>query len=312
MGAAQGNQCREFQAFLAAHPGRDLDRGGLRLHYLEEGSGEPVVMVHGNPTWSFFFRRLVETLSATHRAIVPDHIGCGLSDKPDDSRYRYTLASRVDDLEALLDHLDVDRNVTLILHDWGGMIGMTYAVRYPERISRIVVMNTAAFHMPASKTLPLALWLCRKQHIGSYLVRGLNGFARGTARIGCTRRKMPDGVRRAYVAPYNTWQHRIAIHRFVQDIPLSPADRSYELVTRVQDRLSLLASVPILILWGMKDFVFDRPFLDEWNRRFPGAHVHQFPKAGHYVLEDESETIVPLIRNFLSAREVPEIAASQS
>jgi haloalkane dehalogenase len=312
MGPAQVTGCGELQAFLAAHPGRDLDRDGLRLHYLDEGNGEPVVMVHGNPTWSFFFRGLVETLSTTHRAIVPDHIGCGLSDKPDDSRYRYTLASRVDDLEALLDHLGVNRDVTLILHDWGGMIGMTYAVRHPERISRIVVMNTAAFHMPASKTLPPALWLCRKGHIGSLFVRGLNGFARGTALVGCTRRKMPRDVQRAYIAPYDTWNHRIAIHRFVQDIPLSPTDSSYGLVSWVQDRLSRLAAAPILILWGMKDFVFDRPFLDEWTRRFPGAQVHRFPLAGHYVLEDELETIAPLIRYFLAAREIHEPAASQS
>ena len=113
--------------------------------------------------------------------IVPDHIGCGLSDKPGDDRYTYTLSSRVDDLEALLDHLGIDGDVTLVLHDWGGMIGMAYAARHPERISRIVVMNTAAFHMPAAKSLPLALWLCRDTPLGSWMVRGLNAFARGTA-----------------------------------------------------------------------------------------------------------------------------------
>src|SRR3954447_4449252 len=118
--------------FLSAHPGRDLDRGGLRLHYLDEGEGEPVVMVHGNPTWSFYYRRLVEALSPSHRVIVPDHIGCGLSDKPDDARYQYTLESRVDDLEGLLDHLGIKGDVTLVVHDWGGMIGFTYAARRPE------------------------------------------------------------------------------------------------------------------------------------------------------------------------------------
>ena len=87
------------------HPGRDFDRDGLRLHYLDEGEGEPVVMVHGNPTWSFYYRKLVEALTGSYRTIVPDHIGCGLSDKPGDDRYAYTLESRVDDLEALLDHL---------------------------------------------------------------------------------------------------------------------------------------------------------------------------------------------------------------
>ncbi len=176
----------ELEAFLAAHPGRDLEIGGLKLHYLDEGQGEPVVMVHGNPTWSFYFRRLVEALSPSYRTIVPDHIGCGLSDKPADSRYPYTLSRRADDLETLLDHLGVDRNVTLVLHDWGGMIGMTYAARHPERIARLVIMNTAAFHMPAAKSFPWALWVCRDTPLGAWMVRGLNAFARGTAVIGCT------------------------------------------------------------------------------------------------------------------------------
>ncbi len=112
-------------------PGKDVDRRGLRLHYIDEGSGDPVVMVHGNPTWSFLYRGLIDELRDSRRRIVPDHIGCGLSDKPDDSRYHYTLASRVDDLEFLLDHLGVDRDIILVLHDWGGMIGMAYAARHP-------------------------------------------------------------------------------------------------------------------------------------------------------------------------------------
>jgi haloalkane dehalogenase len=291
----------ELASFLAAHPGKDMDRAGLRLHYLDEGQGEPVVMVHGNPTWSFFYRRVVEALTPTHRVIVPDHIGCGLSDKPGDDCYTYTLSSRVDDLEALLDHLGIDGDVTLVLHDWGGMIGMAYAARHPERISRIVVMNTAAFHMPAAKSFPLALWLCRNTPLGSWMVRGLNAFARGTASIGCARRRMPRRLRQAYVAPYDNWQHRIAIHRFVQDIPLSPGDPAYDLVSWVENRLDMFASTPMLITWGMRDFVFDHTFLDEWTRRFSHAQVHRFAQAGHYVLEDEPESIIALVQSFLAA-----------
>jgi pimeloyl-ACP methyl ester carboxylesterase len=285
--------------FLTAHPGRDLDRDGLRLHYLDEGQGPPVVMVHGNPTWSFYYRRLVEALSPTCRTIVPDQIGCGLSDKPDDSQYVYSLASRVDDLEALLDHLQINRDITLVLHDWGGMIGMTYAARHPDRISKLVVMNTAAFHMPKTKSFPWALWVCRDKPLGTWMVRGLNAFARGTALIGCTKARMPRAIREAYVAPYDSWQHRIAIHRFVQDIPLRPGDRSYDLISWVESRLASLSHVPLLIAWGMKDFVFDKPFLDEWIRHFPHADVRVFAKAGHYVLEDECETLVPMIKAFL-------------
>src|SRR5262249_20984644 len=156
----------------------------------DEGEGEPVVMVHGNPTWSYYYRRLAEALSPEYRVIVPDHVGCGRSDKPRDDRYDYTLGSRVRDLETLLDSLQVDAGITLVKAEWGGAIGMGYAARYPERIARLVVLNTAAFHMPASKPLPRALWVCRKKALGAWVVRGLNAFCRGTSLIGCTRSKM--------------------------------------------------------------------------------------------------------------------------
>lgn len=290
--------------FLQAHPGRDFNRAGLRYHYLDEGEGEPVVMVHGNPSWSFYYRRLVEALRPNYRTIVPDHIGCGFSDKPGDAAYDYTLKRRVDDLEALLEHLGVDGGVTLIVHDWGGMIGMTYAARHPERIARLVVLNTAAFHLPRGKSFPWPLWACRDTPLGAWLVRGLNLFARGTAWIGGKHHPLPKAVRDAYVAPYDSWAHRIAIHRFVQDIPLRPGDRCFDMVTEVQERLRLLADVPMFVGWGMKDFVFDHHFLAEWERRFPRAEVHRFPKAGHYVLEDEAEALVPLVTSFLAAHPV--------
>jgi pimeloyl-ACP methyl ester carboxylesterase len=289
-----------LKEFLADHPGRDFDRGGLRLHYIDEGSGEPLVMLHGNPTWSFFYRHLLDALRGRYRVIVPDHIGCGLSDKPDDSRYAYTLASRALDLEHLLEHLGLDRDLTLVMHDWGGLIGMTYAARHPERISRLVLSNTAAFHKPAAKAMPRALALCRNSPLGAFLVRGLNAFCHGTAVIGCKRRPMPRALRSAYVAPYDSWSHRIAILRFVQDIPLRAGDRSYELVSWVQDRLHLLGSVPMLIVWGMKDFVFDHHFLDEWVRRFPDAEVHRFPQAGHYLVEDEVDAVRDRMKVFLA------------
>jgi len=292
---------RIVDEFVRAHPGRDLDLGGLRYHYLDEGQGEPVVMLHGNPTWSFYYRRLVEALNGSARTIVPDHIGCGLSDKPDDSKYEYTLDRRARDLEVLLDHLGVDRGITLVLHDWGGMIGMAYAARHPGRIARLIILNTAAFHLPASKPFPWPLWVCRDTPLGAWLVRGRNAFCRGAARVGCRRRPMPRAIRDAYLAPYDSWDHRIAVHRFVQDIPLKPGDRSFDAVTRAQSRLGLFADVPILIAWGMKDFVFDRHFLAEWARRFPRAEVHRFPEAGHYVLEDEGDRIIPLVRAFLAA-----------
>ena len=295
-----------YHDFLEMHPGRDLDLGeGVRLHYLDEGEGEPVVMVHGNPSWSFYYRNLAEALRGDYRVIVPDHVGCGRSSKPGDDRYTYTLERRVRDLETLLlDHLKLDGGITLVLHDWGGAIGMGFAARHPEKIARLVLLNTAAFHLPKSKAFPWPLALCRNSGLGALAVRGLNLFCRGTAAIGCKHHQMPADVRNGFLAPYDSWANRIAIHRFVQDIPLRPGDRAYDLISFMQDRLALFAETPTLLAWGLRDFVFDRHFLDEWRRYLPNAEVHEFPQSGHYVLEDESEAVVPLIRSFLAAHPV--------
>lgn len=280
--------------------------GDVRMHYLDEGAGEPVVMVHGNPTWSFFYRGLVSGLREKYRAIVPDHIGCGLSDKPDDAHYDYVLGRRVDDLDALLDHLDLKRNLTLVLHDWGGLIGMAWACRRPERIGRLVILNTAAFRLPEGKALPWQLRVARLRPIAPLLVRGLNAFSRGAARF-CARRPLPRAVRGGYLAPYNSWSNRISILRFIEDIPLSPRDRSFGLLAQVEDGLRQFAAVPTLICWGMRDFVFDRDYLEGWRARFPRAEVHPFADAGHYLLEDEGGAVLALIRAFLQRYPLTEL-----
>jgi haloalkane dehalogenase len=273
---------------------------GLALHYLDEGRGEPVVMLHGNPSWSFYYRNLVTALAGRYRCIVPDHIGCGFSDKPGDNRYDYTLRQRVDDLERLLDHLRLENGITLVLHDWGGMIGMAYAVRHPSRIKRLVILNTAAFHLPKEKHFPLALRLCRDTRLGALLVRGLNAFSLAASFVGCRANPMPRDIRRAYRLPYDSWRNRIATLRFVQDIPLYPGDRSYDLVSAVDAGLAAFSDLTTAIFWGERDFVFDTSFLAEWERRFPWAEVHSYPDAGHYILEDMKEEVVPLIADFLA------------
>jgi haloalkane dehalogenase len=179
------------------------------------------------------------------------------------------------------------------------MIGMAWASRHPERVGGLVVLNTAAFHLPAGKRLPWSLWLVRKTPLGPMLVRGLNAFSRGAVWY-CTVRPLTDKVRESYLAPYDSWRNRIAVLRFVQDIPLRPGDPSYDLVTEVEEGLHRFRGVPMLVCWGERDFVFDRDFLAEWRRRFPDAEMHAFPEAGHFVLEDAGEQIVPLVRDFLA------------
>lgn len=284
-----------------------LDVGqGVRMHYLDEGQGETLVMLHGNPTWSFYWRNLVKAFSATNRVIVPDHVGCGLSDKPDDEHYEYVLERRVNDLEALLDSLGQTKNLTLVVHDWGGMIGLAFATRHPERIKRMVVLNTAGFGLPEGRKLPWQIAMVRYAPFFPLPVRGFNAFSRG-ANLLCSTRpgRMTDLVKQAYLAPYDSWANRVAVQRFVEDIPLKPGDRSWPVVHGVSEKLEQFRSIPILICWGRRDFVFDDAFLAEWRRRLPEAEVHVFEDAGHYLMEDAHEEIVPLMRTFLKAHPLP-------
>jgi haloalkane dehalogenase len=279
--------------------------GGVRMHYLDTGKGEPLVMVHGNPTWSFFFRDLIRGVEGDFRVIAPDHVGCGLSDKPNDERYEYVLERRLKDLEALLDHLKLTRGITLVLHDWGGMIGLAYAVRHPERISRLVLLNTAGFSLPAGKLLPWQVGVVRHLKGFQLPVRAFNAFSRGAVATCSVRPgRMTPQVRRGYLGPYDSWAHRIAVQRFVEDIPLGPKDRSWDLVQEVTRGLPKLAHLPTLVCWGAQDFVFDAAFLAEWKKHLPGAEFHEFKDAGHYVLDDAHEQIVPLVRAFLAKHPV--------
>jgi cis-3-alkyl-4-acyloxetan-2-one decarboxylase len=277
-----------------------LDRDGLKLHYLDEGAGDPVVMLHGNPTWSYYYRNLVAALRGRFRCIVPDYIGCGLSDKPQPPRYDYSLESRVADLTALLDHLGVRQNVTLVLHDWGGMIGMAWAARHVEAVKRLVILNTAAFHLPQTKRFPFRLWLGRNTRLGAWLIRSRNLFARHAANVAVRRNPMPPDVREWYLKPYDSWENRVAVLKFVQTIPLGPTDAGYDIVSESEAALPKFTDKPTLICWGMKDFVFSSEFLEEWKRRLPQAEVYEFADCGHYILEDAADDVISLIDEFVS------------
>jgi haloalkane dehalogenase len=281
-----------------------LETRGLRLHYLDEGprDGPPVLMLHGNPTWSFYYRNLVLALRGQYRCIVPDHIGCGLSDKPGDESYDYRLRSRIEDLDTLLGTLDLRQPLTLVGHDWGGMIGFAWAVRNPDRIARCVVLNTAAFPMPKSKKMPPALSLVRDTALGALLVQRFNAFAGIASRVAF-RKPVSREVRKAYTMPYDTPANRIATLRFVQDIPLRAGDPGFDILLDTAEHLHLLADKPCLIAWGEKDFVFDAPFLEKWLDYFPQAVVHRLPDCGHYVLEDGGPVLIETIANFIGIKE---------
>lgn len=264
-----------------------------RIHYVDEGEGDIIVMVHGNPTWSFYYRRLISLLRLSHRVIAVDHLGCGLSDKPQD--YNYCMQNHIDNLADLLDHLQV-QSFSLCVHDWGGAIGFGMAARKNNSLQRALVFNTAAFR---SKRIPFRINICRMPVIGSFLVRALNGFA-GPAVFMAVKKKMERSVAKAYLAPYSSWQNRIAVSAFVQDIPLSSTHPSYKSLLAVEKGLEEFQkrNLPILLCWGGLDFCFNTSFYDEWCSRFPHAQKHFFADSGHYVLEDSFDAIAPLATAF--------------
>lgn len=287
------NDWRELYPF----PSHWLTIGGLRYHYLDEGTGPVLLMVHGNPTWSFYWRELVKGLRGQYRVVVPDHIGCGLSDKPDARRYPYRLAQRVLDLTRLVGQLGL-RQVTLVGHDWGGAIGMGTAVAVPERFARLVLMNTAAFR---AQRCPWQIHFCRMP-LGRLAIQGLNLFARAALRMTvCRPERMTPAVRAGYLAPYGSWRQREAIYGFVRDIPLRPDHPSYQALAAIEAGLGKFRRHPVCLIWGMQDWCFTPEFLDRFLEFFPEAEVHRLQRAGHYVVEDAHEEIVPLIERFLEA-----------
>lgn len=265
------------------------------MSYLDEGSpnDEAVLMLHGNPTWSFYYRELVQALSPNLRCVAPDHIGMGLSDKP--VNYPYTLETRIADIEALVVKLRFKR-VHLVVHDWGGAIGFGFADRHPEMIGRIVILNTAAFR---SLEIPARIKLCKLPWIGPFIVRAFNGFAGPATWMAMNRRALSTDEKHAFLFPYKTWRDRIAVSAFVQDIPLSPAHRTFETLSRVEKGLAQFRDHAVLILWGGKDFCFNDHFLARWRGLLPKAEVHRFDDAGHYVLADAREQAVPKAAAFL-------------
>ncbi|MFP4345528.1 MAG: alpha/beta fold hydrolase [Anaerolineales bacterium] len=275
-----------------------LDLEGRRFHYLDEGprAAPPILMVHGNPTWSFYYRTLIPTLSRNYRVVVPDHLGCGLSDKPQD--YPYTLEQHIRNLETLVAHLELE-DLTLVLHDWGGAIGMGYATRHPENARRFVVFNTAAFFLPV---LFWGIKFARLPGLGDLMLRGFNAFALSALVAGTSRReRFTRDIRAGYLAPYDSWQNRVAILRFVQDIPMEEDHPTRQTIDGIEAGLVQLRARPMLILWGAGDPVFTvEDFLAGWRKRFPDAEVHVLENAGHYVVEDAHERILPRMVDFLA------------
>lgn len=292
--AGGGAEKSGWEALYPFAPHRLAVDGG-QMHYVDEGprapgaGGGPLLFVHGNPTWSFYWRRLIAEFSPEARCVAPDHIGCGRSDKPQDWPYRMEGHGR--NLERLLLELDL-RDVTLVVHDWGGAIGLWVAGRHPERFSRLAILNTAAF---PSTEIPWRIAACRLPVLGELAVRGLNGFA-GAAVYMATERGLAPDVRAGLLAPYADWASRIATHRFVLDIPMAPTHPTWPTICEAEAGLAWLAHCPTALIWGERDWCFTPAFREGFKRRMPWAREERIAEAGHYVVEDAPDRVIAAIR----------------
>lgn len=281
---------------LLPYDSHELSVGGQTLRYLDESSGSDVLLcVHGNPTWSFYWRNLLRRFASSHRVVAVDHLGCGRSEKPSRREFSYTLAAHRDNLTALLDHLQL-RRVTLVAHDWGGAIGLSTVLQRRECFDRIVLLNTGAFPPPY---VPWRIAACRIPILGTAAVRGLNAFARAAITMAMSRHKMDADAAEGLLAPYNSWRNRVAIDAFVRDIPMSPRHPSYETLRKLESELPSLANLPSLLVWGMQDWCFRPECLRRFEQAWPDSNSVEIADAGHYVLEDATDETLDAIESFL-------------
>ena len=275
-----------------------------RMHYVDEGprDGRPVVMVHGNPTWGYLYRNFIGPLTeAGHRAIVPDHLGFGRSDKPDKPDV-YTIDRHCERLESLLESLDLSE-ATVVPQDWGGPIGLYWASRHPERVRSLYILNTFAHRPRGPVKLPAPLKVFRAKGAGEFLVKRLHLFVKVFLfRAGIVHRdRMTDQVKAAYLAPHPDYSSRTAILEFPREIPAGPEGRVSDLNASIEAGLQAhFRSKPVGIAWAMKDIAFTPEIIDElWLDTFPDADVMKIPDAGHYLQEDAHERIVPALLDHL-------------
>lgn len=278
-----------------------LDNGPLLADRGEAVVGT-VVCVHGNPTWSYLWRRVLEQAPPGWRVVAPDHLGMGWSERTGEPR---GLARRIDDLTAVVDALDVDGPVVLVAHDWGGPIGLGWALRHRDRLSGVVLTNTAV-HQPSADPVPAAIRLARHPALLDLVCRRTPAFVRA-ATATCVP-PLPGAVRDAFAAPYDTPDRRGAVADFVADIPLEDDHPSAAALTAVREGLADLADVPVLLVWGPRDPVFTERYLRDLLARLPHADVHRYDGASHLVLEDRPEG-VGLVWDWVTGRPARDEAA---
>jgi haloalkane dehalogenase len=308
-----------------------------RMHYVDEGPldstigqrPETLLFVHGNPTWSFHWRRLILALRDRYRCVAPDHIGCGLSDKP---RQFLRLWHHIDHLSSLVGALELNR-ITLVAQDWGGAIGLAAMLGMPTHFERIILFNTGAF---PPTYIPWRIRTCRIPVLGRLAVQGANLFSLAALRMTLARRRnLEPAVAAGYLAPYDTWGNRRAVYGFVRDIPRRPSNwilrklaeveretsvlrsdgngfvddlpvlgwcQTWRTLAAIERHLPKLADRPICLIWGMRDWCFRPDCLDRFIEAWPQAEVHRLADVGHWVVEDTPEESLAIIERFLGSQ----------
>lgn len=271
-----------------------LDLGAYRLHYVDEGTGKPLLMVHGNPTWSFLWRHLIRNQPPGYRAVAVDHVGCGLSDNPQD--LPHSLSLHESNLVRLIDELDL-HDITLLAHDWGGPIGLRTLLARRTRFSRIILFNTGGFPPPY---IPWRIRVCRTPILGKIALQGFNLFARAAQTMAVHQQ---DGIstiaRQGLIAPYDNWKNRHAIYEFVRDIPATPQHPTWNRLAELESALPSFADMPIQLIWGMRDWCFQPTCLDRFAQHWPHAEITRLNDIGHWVTEEAKEQVGELVTEFL-------------
>jgi pimeloyl-ACP methyl ester carboxylesterase len=260
------------------------------MSYVDDGTdagpsaGGPIVMIHGNPSWSFEYRALIRHFSVSHRCIAPDHIGFGLSDKPTD--WGYLPAQHAKNLELLLESLDL-QEITLVVNDWGGPIGLSYAINHSDRIKNIVITNTWMWSV-RSDWYYQVFSRFMGGFIGRWLIRRFNFFAQNIMKTAYgDKSKLSPQIHRHYLMALSEPAERKGCWFFPGQIIGSSA----WLADLWAQRDALNGKVK-LIAWGMKDIAFREKELNRWTGQFPGARVVRFVDTGHFVADENSEALI--------------------
>jgi len=273
------------------------------MHFVDEGAGDAVLMLHGNPTWSFLYRKFIPEIAKTHRVVAPDHIGFGLSDKPSDEA-AYTLTAHIKNLEALVLELDL-KHITLVMQDWGGPIGLGLAARHPDRIKALVILNTFGFYPPIDGVdperlkLPPPLLLMRSRGLGDFIVRRLGFFERQVMKIA-TASKRDATTRRAYTGIFPSFATRAGVMAFPRMIPANTKHPAAKVLLEETGPYIDSYDGPARVFWGVKDPLIPIGALAAWKKRLPQAQVTEFENARHYLQDDEPEAVISGLKTFLT------------